>query len=78
MKLFRLRTAARAAAVRALVQAPLRIMIEPQSMQDGASAWFTKLDWVRLPAADVAASPDPPATAPAAATGAGCVAAGWI
>ena len=45
-------------------------MIEPQSMQDGASAWFTKLPTRFSEAADdVVASPDPPAIAPAACGG---------
>ena len=50
-------------------------MIEPQSMQDGASAWFTKLVtsfpaevWVAC-VAWVVAFPEPPATAPAACVG---------
>ena len=50
-------------------------MIEPQSMQEGASAWFTKLP-TRLTLAveaTVVASPDPPATAPAAFEDIGCV-----
>jgi len=38
-------------------------MIEPQSMQEGASAWFTKLARWELP--------EPPATAPATAWAAG-------
>ena len=41
-------------------------------MQDGASAWFTKLDASRVDwdwLASVVALPDPPATAPAAWTG---------
>ena len=51
-------------------------MIEPQSMQDGASAWFTKLetsfpaeDWAACVIAWVVALPEPPATAPAAWAG---------
>lgn len=38
--------------------------MDPQSMHDGASAWFTKLA-IKFVGAVVAASPDPPATAPA-------------
>jgi hypothetical protein len=46
-------------------------MIEPQSIHDGASAWFTKLPTRFSEAADAAADevvafPDPPAIAPAA------------
>lgn len=49
-------------------------MIEPQSMQEGASAWFTKLPTMLTLAVEAAvvASPDPPATAPAAFEGVGC------
>jgi hypothetical protein len=55
-------------------------MIEPQSIQDGASAWFTKLPTRFSEAADadadeVVASPDPPAIAPAAWGGVAAVSA---